>query len=595
MVNSMMSWTVRFGGPSLGPIALGAWCMLFSLVTSLLMLTVPIYMMHVYDSVIATGSVATLVALTVVAVGLLFVQGLLDAIRGRVLARAALRLEHRLSRPLGERLLALPLQANASSEHASLGDLGTIRGFFSGPAVTAFFDAPLVPVFLVIATILHPLFGVVALAAAVLLMGFAIANDVLTQAPARDAARHSVLSRRWLEDASRQAESIDALGMSGRVLERWQTQFRAMQSAQLRASERGITLVAGSRACRLFAQISVLATGAGLVLSDAITPGVMIGASFIIARALAPMEGAIAGWRQARASMAAWRRVQDTLALPPRRETGMTLPAPVGKIDVEAVRFTPAGGERPVLDNLSFALAPGKQLALIGPSGSGKSTLARLLIGIHAADSGHVRLDGADVFGRARSALAPYIGYLPQSVELLGATVADAIARMGAADPELVVDAAERAGAHEMILRLPRGYDTPIIDNGRNLSGGQRQWIGLARALYGRPRLVVLDEPDSNLDGRGENALVNALQTLRGEGATVVLIGHSLSLCRHADYVLVLGNGGSAAFGSRESILAPMARPAMPANASLRTDSGQPARLGRTERQSLGGGRGPSA
>ena len=579
MIN-LATWTARTGGPSPGLATLAGWCIVFGFVTSLLMLTVPIYMMHVYDSVIATGSIATLVALTVMAVSMLLVQGLLDAIRGRVLARAALRLERRLARPLGERLLALPLQAAVPGEQASLGDLATIRGFFSGPAITAFFDAPLMPVFLVVATMLHPLFGVVAFAASLLLMGFAIANDVLTHTSARDAARRSVFARRWMEDAVRQAESIDALGMSRRVLDRWQVQFHAMQAAQLRASERGVALIAGSRACRLFAQVAVLATGAGLVLSDAITPGVMVGASFIIARALAPMEGAIAGWRQARAAFAAWRRVQDTLAMPTRREEGMTLPAPAGRIDAEEVRFTPIGAERPVLDNVTFSLPPGRQLALVGPSGSGKSSLARLLVGIYAPDSGHVRLDGADVFARGRRTLAPFVGYLPQSVELLGETVADAIARMGALDPELVVDAAQRAGAHDMIQRLPRGYDTPIVDNGRNLSGGQRQWIGLARALYGRPRLVILDEPDASLDARGEAALAEALQTLRSESASVILIGHSLRLCRHADFVLVLDGGRMAAYGSRERILAPMARSAVPAKASPRTDAGQPARFG---------------
>lgn len=563
------------GGSSPRPAGLIAWCTVFGFVTSLLMLTVPIYMMHVYDDVIATGSIATLVALTGMAVGLLLMQGLLDAIRGRVLARAALRLERRLARPLGERLLAFPLQTIAGGEQASLGDLATIRGFFSGPAVTAFFDAPLMPVFLVVAAVLHPLFGLVALVAAMLLMGFAIANDLFTNAPAREAARRAMLARRRMEDAVRQAESIDALGMSRRVLDRWQEQFHAMQSAQLHASERGVALVAGSRACRLFAQVAVLATGAGLVLSDAITPGVMVGASFIIARALAPMEGAIAGWRQARAAFAAWRRVRATLAMPPRRAERMTLPAPTGRIDVEDVRFTPRGAERPVLENVSFSLPPGTQLALVGPSGSGKSSLARLLVGIFPPDTGHVRLDGADVFARSRGALAPYVGYLPQSVELLGGTVADAIARMGKVDPELVIDAAQRAGAHDMIQRLPRGYDTPIIDNGRNLSGGQRQWIGLARALYGRPRLVILDEPDANLDARGESALADALRTLRGEGATVVLIGHSLRLCRHADFVLVLEGGRMAAFGSRESILAPTVRTAMPANAAPPTGPGQ--------------------
>jgi PrtD family type I secretion system ABC transporter len=516
------------------------------------MLVVPFYMLHVYDDVIATGSIETLIALTGIAIGLIAVFGVLDGIRGKILARAAIHLERRFARKLALRTIELPLR-QAAAEEARLADLAVIRKFFAGPSVTAFFDAPLMPVYLFAATLLHPLFGGVAVLSALILGGLAVANDRLAVGPSQRGAESARRAHQWIDRGIRQADSIDALGMAARVLDRWQTRYYDMQSETLRASERSGALVAASRAFRLVAQIAILGTGAVLVVSHAVSPGAMVAATFIIARALAPMESAIAGWCQASSALAAWRRVKQAVSSPPRRVQGMALPALSGRIEVESATFTPPGMDRPALSALSFTLEAGRVLAVIGASGSGKSTLARLLVGIQAADDGHVRVDGADVLIWNRATLSPHIGYLPQTVELLGETVADAIARMGPMDPEAVVDAAKRAGAHDMILRLPRGYDTPLVDQGRNLSGGQRQWIGLVRAMYGRPRLVVLDEPDASLDGDGVRALLGAVGILRSESATVVLIGHSVRLAGQADFILVLNEGRKAGFGPRSS------------------------------------------
>ena len=528
-------------------------CFGFSVLANLLMLTAPLYMMQVYDSVLQTGSRETLAALTGIAVGALVVLGLLDAIRRRILVRAAHWLEDHLALPLAQRQLEAATTPGGKTEAGS-SDLGSVRGCLAGPAVIALFDLPLTPLFVFVLFLLHPLLGAVAVGAALILALLAVFNDLVTRQPSGQAGRLAQEARQWVWAGTRNARTLDALGMAGRLLGRWGRAFAGAQQANLAAGERGAGIAAASKALRLMAQVAILACGAMLVIDEATTPGAMIAASMVMARALAPLEQSIAGWRQLTGAVSAYRRIQRSLQGPGRRSVEMSLPAPSGRISLDNVSYTPPSGKQPILQGISVEIEPGLVVALVGRSGSGKSTLARLLVGIDRPDNGHVRLDGAEVFQWSREALAAHVGYLPQEVELLGTTVADAIGRLGDAGEDEVIAASQRAGAHEAILALPEGYHTALADDGLRLSGGQRQMIALARAMLGRPRLVVLDEATAHLDSYGQAALARAVATLKQEGATVVVIGHHASTLAQADRVLVLERGRLAAFGRPDEI-----------------------------------------
>ena len=535
--------------------------LLFSLVINLLMLTAPIYMLQVFDRVIVSRSLETLLYLSLFAGVALLVMWVLDLSRSAIMSSVAVWMERRLGGTALEAAISRATSERAGSTQ-TVRDIATVRGFLTGPHLFAFFDAPWMPLFLGLVFLLHPTLGWIALAGALVLFALAIANEVLARRPAGRAAAADIEATRLAETAVRNADSLTAMGMTAGAVDRWRASNDRALAAHRTAAGRGSAIAGTAKSLRLALQIGVMGAGAFLVLTDNLTGGAMIAASILVARALSPVEQAIGGWRTAMAARAAWKRASQALGAANERKP-MALPKPAGALTVEGLRYAPPGSARPTLNGVSFSLAPGESLGLIGPTAAGKSTLARLIVGSIAAQVGQVRLDGADMAAWESQDRGPHVGYLAQDVELVDGTVAENVARLGPIDAEGVVRAARAAEVHDLILGLPDGYETRIGAGGVVLSGGQRQRIGLARALYGDPALVVLDEPNASLDQAGEAALVRTLARLRSRGATVVVISHRPSLLRGLDKVLVLQDGRIERFGPREevmSLVAPQAR-----------------------------------
>ena len=534
----------------------------FSFFINLLMLTAPLYMLQVYDRVLSSRSESTLMALTVVAAAMLLVMGVLEFIRSRVLVRIGARLDAQLNARVFSAIHAQSLMSSHGLGGRALRDLDTLRQFLTGTGPFAFFDAPWVPLYLAVVFLFHPILGFVASAGAILLFIIAMLSEVLTSKPLERANTEVGSANAFAETSLRNADALHAMGMLDAVLARWQRQHDKGLALQAVASDRAGSLTAVSKATRMFLQVAILGAGAALAIQQIITPGTMIAASIIMGRALAPVEQAIGNWRAFVGARGAYGRLkkllQDVPAEPPR----MALPEPRGHLSVERVVGVPPGAAKPALKDITFRVAPGEALGVIGPSASGKSTLARLLVGVWRPFAGAVRLDGAEVHVWPREDLGRYIGYLPQDVELFDGTVRDNIARF-AEDPdaEQIVLAARRAGVHEMILGFPDGYDTQIGVGGSVLSGGQRQRIGLARALYGNPALIVLDEPNSNLDAAGDRALTEAILALKRDGKTVVVMAHRPSTIAAVDNLLMLAGGAMQAFGPKNEVLAKVTRP----------------------------------
>jgi PrtD family type I secretion system ABC transporter len=536
---------------------------LFSLAINILMLTSAFYMFQVFDRVLASRSGATLFYLTLIALIALAALGLLDMIRARLLVRIGGWIERRLSVPV------LTRSIDAANAGQSLGtqrlfDLGQIRSFLSGPGILALFDLPWLPIYLLALYLLHPHLGHFTLAGAALLLMLALLNERLMHRGLREANAGTTVLQRRAEGMVRNAGVVDGLGMMASLARRWSEAFGESQSVRLLANERSGAVLAMSKFLRAGLQIAILGLGAYLVIGNEITAGAMIAASILLGRALAPIEQANAHLRQAVSAWDAARRIRSFLKAPPRRREAMALPAPAGHLEVSGLSFAfraaATARARPILSGITFAASPGELVAVVGPSASGKSTLARLLVGILAPDAGTVRLDGADLFAWSRADLGRHVGYLPQELELFAGSVKDNIARMEDPDPAAVAMAAQLAGCHEMILRLPAGYDTEIGEGGLYLSGGQRQRIALARALYGNPRLLVLDEPDASLDGEGDAALGQALAHAKARGCTIVVIAHRPSILARADQILVLRDGRVDLFGPRSEIAAELGK-----------------------------------
>jgi PrtD family type I secretion system ABC transporter len=528
----------------------------FSFCINLLMLTVPLYMLQVYDRVLSSRSVSTLLALTGIAVGMLLVMGLLDAIRGRVLVRIGANVDARLNLRVFSAVFAAARRDRGASRGQPLRDLDNLRHFLTGPGPFALFDVPWIPVYAFVIYLLHPSLGLIAAAGALALVLVALLNELRTRPPLQDANRETAGAHALAENSLRNAEVLHALGMEEALCRRWRQCHDGGIGYQALASDRGGSLAACSKTLRLMLQVAVLGVGASLAIQQVITPGMMIAASILMGRALAPVELAISQWRSFVAARDAYRRLDELLGAFPAPEDHTELPPPVGRLAVEDLLAAPPGAEKPVLAGVSFTVEPGEALGVIGPTACGKSTLARHLVGVWEPLRGAVRLDGADLRDWHRAGLGPHLGYLPQDVELFAGTVAENIARLASEpDSRRVVRAAKWAGAHEMILRLPMGYDTPIGVDGSVLSGGQRQRIGLARALYGDPALVVLDEPNANLDSDGDRALAQAIQTLKRAKKTVVVLVHRPAALSVVDKVLVLGDGRVQAFGPKQEIL----------------------------------------
>jgi PrtD family type I secretion system ABC transporter len=535
----------------------------FSLVINLLLLLPSIFVLQVFDRVLSSRSNETLVAMTALAVVGLAAGAFLDALRGRLLARAGILLD----RAAGPRVFAAALEqaaAPGTAEHLNgLRDVATLRAFLAGPGIVALFDLPWLPVFVIVIALFHPLLGVLALASSALLLLLAWLGERGSR-PSIDALQNEsrdVFKR--ADSALRNADVIAALGMAPAVVRAWSMHGQRALGLQLAASDVNGTFSALVRCARQGVQVAMMAVGAYLVINLHTTAGVMIASTLLLGRALAPLESVLAAWKGLIEARGAYLRLRGRLELCDGPQA-TPLPPPAGALQVERLVFVMRGHSEPIIKGLSFSLAAGESLAVIGPSASGKSTLARLLVGTWRPAAGAVRLDGADLQRWPRPALGPHIGYLPQDVELFPGTVSENIARGGEIDGERVVRAATRAGAHAMILRLPKGYDTALGEAGGALSGGQRQRIALARALYGDPRLVVLDEPNASLDGEGELALIECMRTLTASGVTLIVITHRPSLLAHIEKVMVLQDGRIESFGARGEVLARVAPAAVP-------------------------------
>jgi ATP-binding cassette subfamily C exporter for protease/lipase/ATP-binding cassette subfamily C protein EexD len=534
---------------------------LFSLAINLLLLAPPLYMLQVFDRVLSSRSNETLLLLTAGVAIALLTMAALDVIRAWLLAAGGVVLDRMLGPGVLEGLLSRAVRGEGSAYAAGLRDVHCLRSFFGGSGILALFDAPWLPVFLLIIFLFHPLMGVLALAGALLMLGLAFLNERLTRQPLERAQAEGRRAGGFIDASLRNAEVVGALGMLAAVTRRWSQLNEAALAAQAQAGASGATVSGLTKFARQLIQIAMLAAGAYLVVEQQVTAGVMIAATILLGRALAPVELLVAGWRSLVEARAAWRRLGELLAAP-AAGTGTDLPAPAGRLAAEQVVYGIRGAERPIIRGATFSLAPGEALGIIGPSASGKSTLARLAVGILKPLSGAVRLDGSDVAAWPRAGLGPSIGYLPQAVELFPGTVAANIARLGEPDPAAVIRAAQAAHVHELILRLPKGYDTELGEGSQALSPGQRQRIALARALYGAPRLVVLDEPNASLDHEGDMALLQALRRLKEEGATVLIVAHRPSLLSGVDKLLVLREGAVDAFGPRAEIMARLNRAA---------------------------------
>ena len=527
---------------------------IFSFFTNLLLLAPAIYMLQVFDRVLTSRHEETLVLLTLITVGALMGMMLLEVVRSRILAGAALAMDRRLGPLVLDRLLEGALRPGAEQSLHGMKDVATLRAFLTGPGIQALFDSPWLPIFIVIIFLFHPLMGAVALAGAILIFLLALANERLTRGPLEQQQTEGRRAGRFVDLSLRNAEVVGALGMKAGVTATWERLNREALRRQLVAAQWSARITSLSRFTRQMIQVVMLGAGAWLVIDLHVSPGVMIAATILLGRALAPVELLIQGWRTMVEARSAMRRL-SMLATEPDAMPSTALPAPAGQLHSERVVFGFKGNERPVLKGVTFDLEPGESLAILGPSASGKSTLARLLIGVWRPLSGVVRLDGADVAAWSRAELGPHVGYLPQDVELFAGTVSDNIARLERGADEAVVEAAIRANAHDMILRLPQGYDTQIGEGGSALSGGQRQRIALARALYGAPKLVILDEPNASLDAEGEASLGKTLEGLKERGATVVVITHRPGIVSTMDKVLVLRDGAVDYFGPTDEFL----------------------------------------
>jgi len=527
----------------------------FSLLVNMLMLVPALFMLQVFDRVVTSRSIETLFMLVTIAVLALLFMALLDVIRTRLLAAAAVSLE----KNLGPRVLADMIRCNAdpdaNRDSNGLHDLNALRAFLTGPGILALFDSPWMPVYVLIIYLFHPVMGWFALGGALTMFGFAALNEKLSRQPLEEMQLESRRAGRFADQSITNAEVARTLGMVNNLAQGWQDFSHRGLEKQLQASRTGSILNSITRGTRQLLQVGMLTTGAWLVIHQEATTGVMIAATILLGRALAPVETAIAGWKGLVNARSAYGRLDEILAAEPQEETVTELPVPKGDLSVEQVVFGFKGQERPVIKQVSFYLSVGESLAIVGPSAAGKSTLARLIVGLWKPVLGKVRLDGADIAAWPRARLGPYVGYLPQNVELFAGTVSQNIARMGEVDSTAVIDAAKRADAHEMILRLPHGYDTFVGEGGAFLSGGQRQRVALARALYGKPRLVVLDEPNSNLDVEGEAALIKAIQRMKTDGVTLLVITHRSKILTIMDKILLLRDGIIEKLGPASEIL----------------------------------------
>ncbi len=527
----------------------------FSAVINVLMLMPAIYMLQLYDSVLTSRNEMTLLMLTLIMLGAYVFMGALEFVRSFVLIRVGAQLDMKLNKRVYNAAFEQSLKMGDSNAGQALKDLTSLRQFLTGNALFALFDAPWFPIYLFVIFVFHPALGIFALCGTIILITLAYINEKISHKPLADANTMSIASSNIASNNLRNAEVIEAMGMLPNIQARWFKLHSRFLNLQAEASEKAGIVTALSKSFTVALQSLMLGFGALLVLENEITPGMMIAGSILLGRAIAPVQLLISTWKQIGSARSAYERLSKLFEQNPAREAGMPLPKPRGVIAVESATAIPPNSKVPVIKSLSFALDAGEVLGVIGPSGSGKSTLARLLVGVWPAASGKIRLDGADVYLWNKDELGPYIGYLPQDIELFAGTVSENIARFGEINADKVILAAQRAGVHEMILNMPDGYDTMLGEGGSGLSGGQKQRIGLARAMYDDPSLIVLDEPNSNLDEVGEQALLNALIDLRKRGKTIVLITHRTSIIGVTTKLLLLQDGMAKMFGPTKQVI----------------------------------------
>lgn len=528
----------------------------FSAVINMLMLMPAIYMLQLYDSVLTSRNETTLLMLTLIMLGAYIFMGALEYVRTFVLIRVGAQLDTKLNKRVYTAAFEQSLKQGDGNAGQSLKDLTSIRQFMTGNALFAFFDAPWFPIYIFVIFLFHPWLGVFALCGTAVLIILAYINEKISRKPLEEANAMAIVSTNMASNNLRNAEVIEAMGMLPNLQARWYKLHSKFLNLQAEASEKSGVVTAISKSSTVALQSLMLGLGALLVLENEISPGMMIAGSILLGRAIAPVQLLISVWKQFGSTRSAYERLTKLLENNPEREAGMALPKPLGIISVENVTAAPPGSKVAVIKGLKFAIEAGDVLGIIGPSGSGKSTLARLLVGVWPAAGGKVRLDGADVYLWNKDELGSHVGYLPQDIELFSGTVSENISRFGEIEADKVILAAKRAGVHEMILNMPEGYDTTLGDGGAGLSGGQKQRIGLARAMYDDPSVIVLDEPNSNLDDIGEQALLAALNDLRQRGKTIVLITHRTSIISATNKLLLLHDGTAKMFGPTDQVLA---------------------------------------
>ena len=528
----------------------------FSFFMNMLLLTPSLYMLQVYDRVLGSRSEETLWFLTLMLVSALLVMGTMELVRSRLLVRANNAIDAELAPYLLRKMAEGATSPEGNRYSYGIKDLASLKGFLTGPGMLALFDAPWMPIAMVILWYMNYYLFLVALVGAVLMIVLTVTNELLTRKPLQEANGASRVAGRHVEIALRNAEVVNAMGMLKGVTSRWAGLNDQMIALQSTASQRAGTVSGMTKFVRQTIQSIGLGVGAYVVLQDpTFTPGMMIAGTIVLGKALGPIEQLIAGWKGFLEARIAYARLDDYLKLQRLEMEPMELPPPTGQISLEKVTFGIRATNKVILKDITLALPAGESLGIIGPSAAGKSTLARVLVGVWKPLSGNVRLDGADMASWPSERLGPYIGYLPQDIELFAGSIADNIARLEEPDSDKVIKAARLAGLHDLILKMPKGYDTYIGDNSEVLSGGQRQRIGLARALYGDPKLLVLDEPNASLDSEGETALLQAIGHLKKMGATVVLITHKMSLLSSVEKLMIMQDGVLAAFGPRDDVL----------------------------------------
>lgn len=528
---------------------------LFSMFINILMLVPPLYMLQLYDRVLGSRSQDTLIMLTLIVVVLFITMGLLEVVRSRVLVRVGNKLDSMLSQRIFDSLFELERKAPGRSSSMPLNDLTQVRQFMTGNGLFAFFDAPWMPIYIIVLFIFHPAFGFFAIFAAIVLVGITIANEYSTKDKLAEANNLSRASTIYVDSNIRNAEVVNAMGMRNNISKVWADKYYGFLNAQNIASDSAGVWSNLSKSLRVMFQSLILGLGAYLAINMEVTPGMMIAASIIMGRALAPLDLIIGSWKGFSSARSSYERIEGLLNDFPKDKEYMKLPAPKGEITLENVVVIPPSGTVPSLKGISMKIEKGDVVGIIGPSAAGKSSLARVMLGLWPLSNGVARIDKADISQWDREDLGQYVGYLPQDIELFEGTVSQNIARFGEVEPEKVVEAASKAGVHEMILKLNEGYDTKIGPGGASLSGGQRQRIGLARALYNNPVFIVLDEPNSNLDDVGEAALVEAIKTLRAGGTTVVIITHRTNVLQATNKLALINNGVLELYGNTNDVL----------------------------------------